>query len=72
MAEKHFVPTAFANDRNDGMSLRDYFAAAALIGIKSNPALLEACCQVPGMKQQEAIAFMAYVDADAMLAARDA
>jgi|GEM_PF-4629460 len=52
------------------MSLRDYFAAAALTGIKGNPELCRICSNVDGMTQAQAIAHMAYQDADAMLEAR--
>lgn len=52
------------------MSLRDYFAAAALTGIKSNYELLKHIMDVEGIPTQQAIAIMAYKDADAMLAER--
>lgn len=52
------------------LSLRDWFAGMALIGIKSNKELCHICSQVEGMTQQEAVAHMAYVDADAMLKER--
>ena len=54
-----------------GMSLRDFFAAAALTGIKSNPTLLNICSQVDGLTQHQAVAKMAYIDADAMIAERN-
>jgi len=53
-----------------GMTLRDWFAGQALAGIKANIKLCEICSNVPGMTQPEAIAKMAYVDADAMIATR--
>ncbi|MBE2178906.1 MAG: hypothetical protein IAE97_00335 [Chthoniobacterales bacterium] len=52
------------------MSLRDYFAGQALAGIKANYELGIICSKVPKMTQPEAIAIMAYKDADAMLAER--
>jgi len=56
------------SDYLKGMSLRDFFAAAALTGIKSNQTLCNICSQVEGLTQQEAVAKMAYIDADAMIA----
>ena len=53
-----------------GASLRDLFAGLSLIGIKSNPELLRICCDVQGMTQQQAVASMAFQDAEAMIAAR--
>ena len=55
----------------DGMSLRDWFAGQALTGIKANDELCHICSDVPSMTQAEAVARMAYADADAMLAARE-
>ena len=46
-----------------GMSLRDYFAAAALQGMLAYP--------MPGNPKPEVIAGWAYAQADAMLAARE-
>lgn len=51
-------------------SMRDQFAMASLQGIKSNPQLCEVCSNVSGMTQQEAIAHMAFKDADAMIKVR--
>jgi len=53
-----------------GMKLRDYFAAMALQGIKSNDELLKRIMDSSNLPQQELIAQMAYADADAMLAER--
>lgn len=50
-----------------GMSIRQAFAMAAMQGIKSNTDLLRICSDVPGMKQQQAVAKMAVQDADALL-----
>lgn len=55
----------------EGMSLRDWFAGMAMQGIKSNPELCRICSNIEGMTQQQAIARMSYVDADAMLLERD-
>jgi hypothetical protein len=57
-----------------GMDLRDYFAAAALAGIKANDALLKRimdCSEANDESQQVYLARMAYSDADAMLAERE-
>lgn len=51
---------------NQGMTLRDYFAAAALTGILANPETLKA---VPPIKHDER-AEAAYKAADAMLKER--
>jgi hypothetical protein len=56
---------------NEGMTLRDYFAAASLTGIKSNPELCRICSDIEGKTQQQEIASMAYTDADAMLQERE-
>lgn len=55
-----------------GMSLRDYFAAAALTGIKANDDLLKRLMAISKgvAPQQDFIAKMAYADADAMIAER--
>lgn len=56
-----------------GMTLRDYMAAKAMQGIKSNPELCRVCAEAAermGVTQADAVAQMAYQDADAMLAAR--
>lgn len=49
---------------NEGMTLRDYFAGQALVGVSSNP---ESGCNSP-----RDLAHWAYQCADAMLAAREA
>jgi hypothetical protein len=33
LVQKRFIPSAFPNSYAEGMSLRDYFAAAALTGL---------------------------------------
>lgn len=51
----------------EGMSLRDYFAAAALQGMLSSPHLKEAYAM-----EKDALAVICFGVADAMLAAREA
>lgn len=56
-----------------GITIRDYFAAAALTGIKANDAMCKRIMDIAiekCVKQQDLIAQMAYNDADAMLKAR--
>ena len=50
-----------------GMTLRDYFAAKVLAGIWTNSELLKT---LEGVQESEAIAMVAYEQADAMLKAR--
>jgi hypothetical protein len=57
-------PTPAHNLTNDGMTLRDYFAAKAMQGVLSRP--------TAGLLHAEDIAPAAYMMADAMLKARDA
>ena len=52
---------------NDGLSLRDYFAAAALQGIISDASVLASL-----KKDGELVSRSAYAFADAMLKAREA
>ena len=77
MADRHDGGPAFPNtskvhagyggESYGGMSLRDYFAGQALVGLLAMPASLD------GMgKTDKLIAQYAYAVADAMLAARDA
>ena len=55
-----------------GMSLRDWFAGQALAGMVSNHQLIEKQVETHGPSQVEAnITRIAYVMADAMIAARD-
>jgi ribosomal protein L37AE/L43A len=49
-----------------GMTLRDYFAAAALQGMLAHP------CPLPKDTTKERLAVSCYICADAMLAAREA
>ena len=55
-----------------GMSLRDYFAAAALTGMNASPALLEAVTgpDAGAGRHLERLATSAYRQADAMIKAR--
>lgn len=56
----------------DGMSLRDWFAGQALVGVNASPALFEAvtsACAGSGA-HYERLARHAYMQADAMLEAR--
>ena len=50
-------------EQADGISIRDYFAAAALQGMLAYP--------IPGNPKPDVIAEWAYEAADAMLAARE-
>ena len=61
------------NTTYKGMTLRDYFAAAALQGLLSNPKSFEVVAEKKLSKQQAAdnYADYAYTAADAMLLARD-
>lgn len=57
-----------------GMSLRDYFAAKALLTLCMTPAAFTAACETAkeaGMTNLEGIAKMSYELADAMLKARE-
>jgi hypothetical protein len=58
------VPGLHRSDYNNGMSLRDYFAANAMQGFCGNPANRDAL--------PKEIAFAAYRQADALLKAREA
>lgn len=51
-------------DSNDGMSLRDYFAAQAMMGMQARD------CYDAGQAAPEQRADLAYIEADAMLAER--
>lgn len=58
-------PTPAHNLKNDGMHLRDYFAAKALQGLMANPR--EEVCSMTYAES----AVYSYVMADAMLAERN-
>ena len=60
-------PTPAGIQHNDGLSLRDYFAAAALQGIISDASVLASL-----KKDGELVSRSAYAFADAMLKAREA
>lgn len=62
-------PPAFPHARNDGMTLRDYFAAKAISGVFSNTVIMN----VASTKKEMAnfLARFAYEMADAMLAERE-
>lgn len=78
MSEKPDNPMAFPSGqenywRNEGMTLLDYFAAAALQGILSNPSWREDCINTANIKLTEPAdiaAGYAYNYADFMLAER--
>ena len=61
-------PSVFSDDSNHlGMSLRDYFAAAALTGILSNPTFAEAFAN--GKRMGITPHHLAFEQADAMILA---
>lgn len=65
---------AFPNSNTDGMSLRDWLAGQALIGMVSNPAMVMAIKETSGQrkgKDAEITANCCYEYADAMLRARE-
>ena len=64
-------PTPTHNLQNDGMTLRDYFAAKAMQGMLADPDTARTV-QKARRKLDEAVADMAYMFADAMLKARQA
>ena len=64
-------PVSYISDGNPGMTLRDYFAGQALVGWIAS---LSARHEEPGYSDvaaAEEAARLAYVAADAMLAARE-
>ena len=70
-------PPAFPLDTgkltiNQGMTLRDYFAAKAMQGFLSNDNLLKDACEWHKDGSETSIALWAYDQADAMLKAREA
>lgn len=56
-------PVYFERDTDRGMTLRDYFAAAAITGFNACPSFSD--------ESHESVARMAYEQADAMLKARE-
>ena len=58
-------PTPAHNLQNDGMTLRDYFAAKAMQGLLANS-------QLPADPSGEKLALVVYAIADHMLKARNA
>jgi hypothetical protein len=58
--------------RQSGMTLRDYFAAAALTGICAHPTAIKQGMEQTGDEAPQFAADSAYEVADAMLAARNA
>lgn len=54
---------------SEGLSMRDYFAAAALTGLLNNKELVMSDA-AKGMKASQAYAAQSYMLADAMIAAR--
>ena len=65
-------PSHVATTKHDGMTLRDYFAAAALTGIQQWDALLNPKSPRFGKPGAgEDMAALAYEIADAMIAKRD-
>lgn len=67
-------PIAYDNTAEHGMSLLDYFAAAALQGMLSSDSTIDTVVRLAksgGKPLEEYIASMAYGYADAMLAKRE-
>ncbi len=65
-------PTPTHNLQNDGMTLRDYFAAKAMQGMIGCPKWREEANEDPDMDVSTYTAISAYEMADAMLRAREA
>jgi|LakMenEpi03Aug12_release.lakeMendotaPanAssembly.Ray.scaffolds.fasta_scaffold908203_2 hypothetical protein len=63
-------PTPAHNLQNDGMTLRDYFAANAMQGLISCPDWRDGAGEDVGMDASDYTASVAYMMADAMLKAR--
>ena len=61
-----------ANGYNEGMTLRDYFAAKAMQGFLTNDNFLKDACKWHEDGSEISIAVLAYDQADAMLKAREA
>lgn len=66
-------PTGYGGKNHPGMTLRDYFAAAALMGANASPALFEVLTSgdVKNGSYYERLARSLYRQADAMLAERN-
>lgn len=62
-----------SHHHQNGMSLRDYFAAKAMIALWSNPVWIASCTKQAGAFEimDRLVAMRAYSMADAMLAERD-
>jgi len=58
-------------ENQDGMDLRDYFAAKAMQGIFDSKIIMEICQMTTDGDLPELVATMAYSIADAMMEARD-
>ena len=56
---------------NDGMSLRDYFAAKAMQGMLSNPAFQEICKDFSAREAVDYTVIVSYGLADAMIERRE-
>jgi hypothetical protein len=63
-------PTPTHNLQNDGMTLRDYFAAKAMQGLISCPDWRENAGDEVGMDASDFTASVAYMMADAMIKTR--
>ena len=69
---KPAFPTPAHNLQNDGMTLRDYFAAKAMQGLIGCPDWRESAGEDADMDASDYTALTAYQMADAMLKAREA
>jgi len=67
--EKAFPNPHLRSD--DGITVRDYFAAKAMQGFLSNDNLLKDACEWHKDGSETSIAVLAYDQADAMMKARD-
>jgi transaldolase len=63
-------PLHMHGDYGKGMTLRDYFAAAALTGIIANPTIIQKAIEKKPQDADVYAAHCAYEVADAMLSAR--
>ena len=63
-------PLEHWGDPNQGMTLRDYFAAKAMLGFITNDNLLKSAAHYLPEGSEYSIAKLAYDQADAMLKAR--
>ncbi len=64
------APAGVSHITEQGMTLRDYFAAKAMQGFLTNDNLLKASCEWHQDGSEISIAQLAYYQADAMLKAR--